>query len=44
MLLTKQTDQRVKGVNEMLQGIRAIKFYNWEGPFQVRTPIETSVH
>ncbi|KAG5182090.1 hypothetical protein JKP88DRAFT_349004 [Tribonema minus] len=28
------TDQRVKGVNEMLQGIRAIKFYNWEGPFK----------
>ncbi|CAM9638305.1 unnamed protein product, partial [Choristocarpus tenellus] len=31
-----QTDQRVKVVNEMLQGIRAIKFYNWETPFRER--------
>lgn len=23
-------------VNEMLQGIRAIKFYNWETPFRKR--------
>lgn len=23
-------------VNEMLQGIRAIKFYNWETPFKER--------
>ncbi|CAB1113175.1 ABC [Ectocarpus sp. CCAP 1310/34] len=34
--MSKQTDLRVKLVNEMLQGIRAIKFYNWETPFRER--------
>eukprot|EP00752_Nemacystus_decipiens_P001289 g1282.t1 len=34
--MAKKTDQRVKLVNEMLQGIRAIKFYNWETPFKER--------
>eukprot|EP00904_Undaria_pinnatifida_P009922 jgi/Undpi1/605/HiC_scaffold_10.g04069.m1 len=36
MDMLKQTDLRVKLVNEMLQGIRAIKFYNWETPFRER--------
>jgi len=27
------TDQRVKLVNEILQGIKAVKFYAWEAPF-----------
>ena len=30
----KFTDRRVKLTNEILQGIRAIKSYNWEHPFQ----------
>ncbi|CAM9789450.1 unnamed protein product [Ectocarpus sp. 4 AP-2014] len=34
--MSRQTDLRVKLVNEMLQGIRAIKFYNWETPFRER--------
>ncbi|CAM9778905.1 unnamed protein product, partial [Ectocarpus fasciculatus] len=34
--MSAQTDLRVKLVNEMLQGIRAIKFYNWETPFRER--------
>eukprot|EP01028_Stygiella_incarcerata_P007998 TRINITY_DN335_c0_g4_i1.p1 TRINITY_DN335_c0_g4~~TRINITY_DN335_c0_g4_i1.p1 ORF type:complete len:1380 (-),score=414.43 TRINITY_DN335_c0_g4_i1:928-5067(-) len=29
----KQSDQRVKLMNEILQGIRVIKFFAWEGPF-----------
>ena len=29
----KYTDNRVKLTNEVLQGIRAIKAYNWERPF-----------
>ena len=29
----KQTDKRVRLTNEVLQGIRAIKSYNWESPF-----------
>ncbi|CAM9715367.1 unnamed protein product, partial [Chrysoparadoxa australica] len=31
--MLEKTDLRVKQVNELLQGIRAIKFYNWELPF-----------
>ena len=27
------TDKRIKLTNELLQGIRAIKSYNWETPF-----------
>lgn len=44
-LLTKQiklrkasfgiTDKRVKLMNEILQGIKAVKFYAWESPFSV---------
>eukprot|EP00981_Chlorochromonas_danica_P011662 scaffold4203_cov166-Ochromonas_danica.AAC.8 len=30
----KFTDRRVKLTNEILQGIRAVKSYNWEKPFQ----------
>ena len=30
------TDQRVKLVNEFLSGIRVVKFYSWEVPFQKR--------
>ncbi|RYG70087.1 ATP-binding cassette domain-containing protein [archaeon] len=30
------TDNRVKLTNEVLQGIRAVKSYNWEGPFKER--------
>jgi ABC-type bacteriocin/lantibiotic exporter with double-glycine peptidase domain len=29
----KYTDSRVKLTNEILQGVRAIKSYNWEKPF-----------
>lgn len=29
----KYTDERVKVTNEVLQGVRAIKAYNWEQPF-----------
>ena len=32
----KFTDNRVKLTNEILQGIRAIKSYNWEGPFSLK--------
>lgn len=32
----KATDYRVKLTNEILQGIRAIKSYNWETPFRER--------
>ena len=31
--ILKHTDARVKLTNEILQGIRAIKSYNWEAPF-----------
>ncbi len=31
-----RTDQRVRVVNEMLLGIRSIKFYNWESAFKDR--------
>ncbi len=30
----KYTDMRVKIMNEVLQGIRIIKFFSWENPFQ----------
>jgi ATP-binding cassette subfamily C (CFTR/MRP) protein 1 len=30
----KYSDARVKMINEILTGIRIIKFYAWEGPFQ----------
>lgn len=30
------SDDAIQLVNEMLQGIRAIKFYNWETPFRQR--------
>lgn len=32
----KITDERVKLSNEILQGIKAVKFYAWEKPFRVR--------
>lgn len=30
------TDQRVKLTNEILQGVKAVKYYAWEKPFLVR--------
>lgn len=30
----KQSDARIKMINEMLNGIKVIKFYAWEIPFQ----------
>lgn len=33
MMMVKSTDSRVKLVNEILQGIRVIKSYNWEKSF-----------
>lgn len=32
--IVKQTSSRVKLANEILQGIKAIKFYSWEEPFR----------
>eukprot|EP00752_Nemacystus_decipiens_P009274 g8285.t1 len=32
----KQTESRVKVVNEVLQGIRIVKYYAWEAPFVER--------
>ena len=32
-LVLKHTDSRVKLINEVLTGIRIIKFYAWERPF-----------
>lgn len=34
-LMLKHTDNRVKLTNEVLQGVRAIKSYNWESAFKV---------
>jgi ATP-binding cassette subfamily C (CFTR/MRP) protein 1 len=36
MEMLEHTDHRVRVVNEMLQGIRAIKFYHWESAFRTR--------
>lgn len=33
---TKYTDERIKVINEALQGIRIIKFYSWEAAFLQR--------
>lgn len=38
----EQTDKRVKLMNEVLGGIRVIKFYAWEGAFQKK--VETVRH
>lgn len=32
--MVKYTDDRVKTINEALQGIRSVKMYTWEGSFQ----------
>jgi ATP-binding cassette, subfamily C (CFTR/MRP), member 1 len=32
----KVSDRRVKLVNEVLQGIRVVKYYNWEESFEKR--------
>jgi ATP-binding cassette, subfamily C (CFTR/MRP), member 1 len=32
--MVKFTDARVKTTNEALQGIRCVKYYNWEGPLK----------
>eukprot|EP00639_Heterosigma_akashiwo_P032035 CAMPEP_0194730970 /NCGR_PEP_ID=MMETSP0296-20130528/55349_1 /TAXON_ID=39354 /ORGANISM="Heterosigma akashiwo, Strain CCMP2393" /LENGTH=37 /DNA_ID= /DNA_START= /DNA_END= /DNA_ORIENTATION= len=31
--MTAKSDARIKLTNEIVSGIRAIKFYNWEVPF-----------
>ena len=36
MLLIRKTDSRVKLTSEVLQGIKAIKFYAWEDPYVAR--------
>ncbi len=36
MEILGQTDARIRVMNEMLHGIRAIKFYNWEETFEDR--------
>ena len=37
--MSKYTDDRIKLTNEVLQGIRAIKSYNWEKSFQERLSV-----
>jgi ATP-binding cassette, subfamily C (CFTR/MRP), member 1 len=37
--LMKYTDQRVKLINEVLNGIRVVKFYAWEAPYAERIRI-----
>ena len=32
--MVKYTDDRVKTINEALQGVRSVKMYTWEGSFQ----------
>ena len=34
--LLAESDKRVKLTNEVLSGIRVIKFYNWEKPFKAK--------
>ena len=34
--MVKYTDERVKLTNEVLQGIRVVKLYAWEGPSEER--------
>ena len=31
--ISKATDHRIKVTNEVLQGIRAVKMYSWEGAY-----------
>ena len=38
-LVLQYTDERVKTVNEILQGMRIIKFFTWEGPFMQKIAI-----